>query len=34
VTAELAALAVLHLDTDVELIADVTGKLVERLNIS
>ena len=32
-TAELAELAVLHLDKDFELIAEVTGQPVERLNL-
>jgi predicted nucleic acid-binding protein len=32
-TAELAALTVLHLDQDFEIIADVTGQPVERLNL-
>ena len=32
-TAELAQLTVLHLDRDYELIADVTGQPIERLNI-
>jgi predicted nucleic acid-binding protein len=30
-TAELAGLTVLHVDKDVELVADVTGQVVERL---
>ena len=33
-TAELAGLTVLHLDKDFEVIADVTGQPVERLNVS
>ena len=33
-TAELAGLTVLHLDNDFEVIADVAGQPVERLNIS
>jgi predicted nucleic acid-binding protein len=33
-TAELAALTVLHLDKDFELIADLTGQQVERLDIA
>jgi predicted nucleic acid-binding protein len=33
-TAELAALTVLHLDKDFDLIADVTGQSVERLRVS
>ena len=33
-TADLAELTVLHLDKDLELIADVTGQPVERLDIS
>ncbi len=32
-TAELAELVVLHLDKDFELIADVTGQRVERIDI-
>jgi predicted nucleic acid-binding protein len=32
-TAELASLAVLHLDKDFEIIADITGQSVERLNV-
>jgi predicted nucleic acid-binding protein len=32
-TAELAALTVLHLDKDFELIADITGQSVERLSL-
>ena len=32
-TAELAELVVLHLDKDFELIADVTGQVVERLDV-
>jgi hypothetical protein len=32
-TAELAALTVLHLDKDFEIIADLTGQAVERLNM-
>jgi hypothetical protein len=32
-TAELAALTVLHLDKDFDVIADVTGQSVERLNV-
>jgi predicted nucleic acid-binding protein len=32
-TAELAGLTVLHLDKDFDLIADVTGQLVERLRV-
>jgi predicted nucleic acid-binding protein len=32
-TAELAGLTVLHLDKDFELIAEITGQAVERLNI-
>ena len=32
-TAELAGLTVLHLDKDFEIIADVTGRPLERLNI-
>jgi predicted nucleic acid-binding protein len=31
-TAELAGLAVLHVDKDFEVIADITGQLLERLN--
>jgi predicted nucleic acid-binding protein len=31
-TAELAQLTVLHLDKDFELVAELTGQLVERLN--
>lgn len=33
-TAELAGLTVLHLDKDFEVIADITGQSVERLNVS
>lgn len=33
-TAELAGLAVLHLDEDFDLIADVTGQQVERLSLN
>src|SRR5262249_18253656 len=33
-TAELAGLTVLHLDKDFEIIADITGQPVERLNVS
>ena len=33
-TAELADLTVLHLDKDVELIAELTGQAVERLELS
>ncbi len=33
-TAELARLTVLHLDKDFDLIAELTGQLVERLNIT
>jgi predicted nucleic acid-binding protein len=33
-TAELAGLTVLHLDKDFEVIADLTGQPVERLNVS
>jgi predicted nucleic acid-binding protein len=33
-TAELAALTVLHLDKDFEIIADITGQSVERLNVA
>jgi predicted nucleic acid-binding protein len=32
-TAELAGLTVLHLDKDFDVIADVTGQPVERLNV-
>jgi len=32
-TAELAGLTVLHLDKDFDVIADVTGQSVERLNV-
>jgi len=32
-TAELAGLTVLHIDKDFEVIADVTGQPVERLNV-
>jgi predicted nucleic acid-binding protein len=32
--AELAGLTVLHLDKDFEVIADITGQSVERLNVS
>ena len=32
-TAELAGLTVLHLDKDFEVIADITGQSVERLNV-
>ena len=32
-TAELAGLTVVHLDTDFELIADVTGQQIERLAV-
>lgn len=32
-TAELAGLTVLHLDKDFELIAEITGQPVERLNV-
>jgi predicted nucleic acid-binding protein len=33
-TAELASLTVLHLDKDFEIIADITGQSVERLNVA
>lgn len=33
-TAELAELTVLHVDKDFELIADITGQPVERLDVS
>lgn len=33
-TAELAGLTVLHLDKDFDVIADITGQSVERLNVS
>ena len=33
-TAELAGLTVLHMDKDFEVIADITGQSVERLNVS
>jgi predicted nucleic acid-binding protein len=33
-TAELAGLTVLHLDKDFEIIADITGQPLERLNVS
>jgi predicted nucleic acid-binding protein len=33
-TAELAGLTVLHVDKDFEIIADITGQPVERLNVS
>lgn len=33
-TAELAGLAVLHLDKDFEIIASITGQPIERLNVS
>ena len=33
-TAELAGLTVLHLDKDFDIIADITGQPVERLNVS
>jgi len=33
-TAELAGLAVLHLDKDFDVIADLTGQPVERLNVT
>ncbi|HWG62040.1 MAG TPA: hypothetical protein VG253_10045 [Streptosporangiaceae bacterium] len=32
-TAELAGLTVLHLDKDFEVIAEITGQAVERLNV-
>lgn len=32
-TAELAGLTVLHLDKDVNLIAEITGQFIERLNV-
>jgi hypothetical protein len=32
-TAELAGLTVLHLDKDFDVIADITGQSVERLNV-
>jgi hypothetical protein len=31
---ELAGLTVLHLDKDFEIIADITGQALERLNVS
>jgi len=33
-TAELAGLTVLHLDKDFDVMADITGQRVERLNVS